>query len=64
MNARKIQVDEELKPNIVFAMADKIKTMVSYILRERQNVGDNSYKQLESAYYALKNAVDYMNIGE
>ena len=64
MNVKKIQVDEELRPNIVFAMGDKIKTMASYILRERQFVGDNSYQQLESAYYSLKSAIDYMNIGE
>lgn len=64
MKEIKIQVDKELRPDIIFAMGQKIKTMTSYIIGERHSLEENSFREFESAYYSLKNTIDYLEIGE
>ena len=59
-----IKVNEEFRSDIVLAICQKIKLLTSEIIRNKENVGENSYLDIMSAYESLKSALKYMAIGE
>lgn len=59
-----IKINEEFRPEIVVAVCQKIKTLSLEIIRNKEEVGENSYLDIISAYESLKSAIQYIEIGE
>ena len=59
-----MEITEELKPEITRTIASKMKLLCMRIIRESENIGENSYKELVSAYRSLKSVIYYMEIEE
>lgn len=62
--ANQIKINEEFRPDIINVICQKIKLLNSEIIREKENVGENSYLEIISAYESLKSALKYIEIGE
>lgn len=59
-----IKINEEFIPDLVFAICQKIKILTSEIIRNKEEIGENSYLDIISAYESLKSAKEYIEIGE
>lgn len=59
-----MEVNKELRPEIAKVLASKIKILSMKIMHESDNIGENSYRELVSAYNSLKGVIQYMEIKE
>lgn len=59
-----MEIGEEFKADVVSAMAHKIRLLALFVIQNKDNTGDNSYRELVTAYDALKSFKKYIEIGE